>query len=143
MRWILIIIISAIVLAGCNRESYINYGTYIYLVFKNDSSHNITVTKTSTSTDSWVRVLPETIAIESAESHVQSVLSDTLCDVYGKAIFDGKLVVDYNSLSRSKHHITYIGNYTLTKDGTYVFYYTYTFTDADYQFALEHGTPIE
>jgi hypothetical protein len=90
-----------------------------------------------------VRVLPETIAIESAESHVQSVLSDTLCDVYGKAIFDGKLVVDYNSLSRSKHHITYIGNYTLTKDVTYVFYYTYTFTDADYQFALEHGTPIE
>ena len=143
MRWILIIIISAIILAGCNRNTIVDYAIEIYLVFKNDSSHNIIMTKTNTSTDSWIRVLPETISLAPTESYSQKVLSDTLCDVYGKAIFDGKLVVDYNSLSRSKHHITYSGNYTPTKDGPYLRYYTYTFTDADYQFALEHDTPVE
>lgn len=142
MKRLLILFFSIFSLCSCNKGVIIDYYTTCHLVFQNDCSHHIILERTDFSTDSWIRELPKTIALPPKNTYTLQVLSPQLCRVFGKAIFDSKLIVEYDD-SKHDSNITKMYNYEFSSKDTYMLYYTYTFTDADYQFALGNGTVLE
>lgn len=136
----LAIMIASVLLVGC--EVY-PVEPRIDIVYENNSTHNIIVMRTDFASDFWIEELPVSFTLEPNERHViENVLSPALCNCFGKVIFDNTTIMDYRSIEQKDKNITLMENYrsSPTKDGEQ---YTYTFTDADYQFALENGTPLE
>ena len=143
MKRLLILLSWVAIISGCDRYVIYDYDISLSIVFQNNSSYDITITRTDFSTDSWIRVLPETIVLPPKENYKLKVLSDALCRVFGKATFGDDLVVNYSDYPDSSYNITKAKNYIHSNQGKSYHFYTYTFTDADYQFALENGTKLE
>lgn len=63
--------------------------------------------------------------------------------LFSKVKFDGQIEMVFNDDIDSPYNIMSSLNYAVDRPKKYNVYYTYTFTDADYQFALENGTKLE
>ena len=140
-----LILFTAIVLASC-QDKIVDYDTSIDLCYQNNSSHHIVLVRTNFDTGYWIRELPESVGVAPNEAYnIPYVLSADVCSAYGKAIYDGYIVVNYATLPSSKQNITTRGYYERTRLDCckYHYRYTYTFTDADYQYALENGQKLE
>lgn len=115
-----------------------------HLVYTNNSTHSIIVMRTDFSTTTGIRELPKSFVLEPNESYtIKGILSPALCSVFSKVIFDNAILVDYSKLSQDECNVMLLENFQQTKPEEFEHVYTYTFTDADYQFALENGTPLE
>ena len=143
MKRLLILVSWVVIISGCDRYACVHHDMNLYLVFQNNSSYDITISRTDLSTYSWIKELPENIEIPAKESYELKVLSDYLCKVFGKVTFGDNLVVDYSDYPDNSYNITKVKNYAHSAKDSYWHFYTYTFTDADYQYALENGQKLE
>ena len=125
---------------ACSPDS-VDHNISTALCFCNESSHKIVLTVDNpiqTSNESLEIVLNPTSEYNSTKFGLREIAKGC------SAIFDDKVQIDYSTVSMdSKHNLMVQFNYEDTSDEQYHICYTYTFTDADYQFALEHGTPVE
>ena len=141
----LMIIAIPVILSTYSRCTDISGGDeeFYNLIYTNNSLHNVTINRTDFSTYNWVRVLPETIELPANSTYeVKNVLSPMLCSAFGNVVFDGEITIFYAKTQNHDYNITMIDNYQYRGVKRRVHYYTYTFTDADYQFALENGTKL-
>ena len=115
------------------------------IVYENNSTNTIEIVRTDFTEDSWTEKFPEGFVLAPNKRYeIKSVLSPVYCRVYGKAKFDNSILVDYTTIPQSEYNITLVQNFAdFTSSDKYIHQYTYTFTDADYQFALENGRKIE
>ncbi|MBQ9138624.1 MAG: hypothetical protein IJX65_08315, partial [Alistipes sp.] len=74
---------------------------------------------------------------------VGDVTSVAACKEMGVVIFDFDITIDYHAMTSALYNITRVGCYQVTDVSDFHREYRYTFTDEDYQYALEHGTKLE
>lgn len=125
---------------ACSPDS-VDHNISTALCFCNESSHKIVLTVDNpiqTSNESLEIVLNPTSEYNSTKFGLREIAKGC------SAIFDDKVQIDYSTVSMdSKHNLMVQFNYEDTSDEQYHICYTYTFTDADYQFALENGTMLK
>ena len=125
---------------ACSPDS-VDHNISTALCFCNESSHKIVLTVDNpiqTSNESLEIVLNPTSEYNSTKFGLREIAKGC------SAIFDDKVQIDYSTVSMdSKHNLMVQFNYEDTSDEQYDICYTYTFTDADYQFALENGTMLK
>ena len=136
------VIVTAVSYVGCQTP---DEGGIINIVYENKSTHSIEVVRTDFTPDRWTEKFPEGFVLApNGRYEIKNVLSPVYCSVYGKAKFDDSILVDYTSLSESEYNITLVQYFKNITDSKKRFYrYTSTFTDADYQYALEIGQKLE
>ena len=140
IRRYLIVAVAAIVGLACSPDSVDN--NFIEeLCFSNGSSHNIVLTidkpKGSNNT-------PLVITLKPSEVYKSAEITLSILNRGCSVKFGNSALIDYKKISAtSEYNILYQLNYTTTYPDDWHIVNTYTFTDADYQFALEHGTPVE
>ena len=117
---------------------------YEYDAYNNQSSHTITLSlydsQNQTTTDIVIKPGKTSQNLLTSRYHRQQV-----CTVkFGEVVLLDYLKLPEN-LRGCKYDILYRGgsNYEHSMIDDQSFLYTYTFTDADYQFALENGTKLE
>ena len=140
IKKLLIATIAVIGITACSPDS-VDHNISTALCFCNESSHRIVLTVDNpirTSNESLEIVLNPTSEYNSTKFGLREIAKGC------SAIFDDKVQIDYSTVSMdSKHNLMVQFNYEDTSDEQYHICYTYTFTDADYQFALENGTMLE
>ena len=118
--------------------------TYEYDAYNNQSSHTITLSLYNNKEQkiSKITLKPG----ETSQNLYREIYSKHVCIVN----FDLTVELDYQKLPEdlrsSKYNILYNsngGNYEFSQIDSHSYLSTYTFTDADYQFALENGTKLE
>ena len=115
---------------------------YEYEAYINQSSHTITLSlyDSQNHTTADIVIKPG----ETSQNLLTSRYRRQVCTVkFGEIV-----LLDYLKLSKElqgcEYDISYRGkHYQNTTIDKYSHVYTYTFTDADYQFALENGTELE
>ncbi len=139
-------------LGGCSRTCEGMGSVTRELVVANNSSHTITIEITDTSNsfdERFFEISPnekETICIERGEGPTPIPIDlsfDAPCQAI--VIFDNKFQLFYHQQDiEIQHNFCYSKHYereVVNKRGTFIA--TFTFTDADYDYAVEHGTQIE
>ena len=134
MKKILMLLALLPMFVACSPDSPPPPDVHTMLRFVNQSSHKIEL---------MFHDVNESIEIKSGAtsekiSHYAHLLDVCIIE------FDDKVKFDYNTINTDCEFDIRSGvNYDSLESGQYDICYTYTFTDADYQFALEHGTPVE
>ena len=140
MKQFLAILALLPMFVACSPDS-VDHNISTALCFCNESSHKIVLTVDNpiqTSNESLEIVLNPTSEYNSTKFGLREIAKGC------SAIFDDKVQIDYSTVSMdSKHNLMVQFNYEDTSDEQYHICYTYTFTDADYQFALEYGTMLK
>ena len=136
-------IFSAIIIAMACQAPDVDDAIYHYDAYINQSSHTITL---SLYNETEQKISKITLKPGEASQHLyRGTYSKKVCSID----FDLTVVLDYQKLPEdlqgSKYNILYnsSGNYVQSIIGSHSFLDTYTFTDADYEFALENGTMIK
>ena len=112
------------------------------IVFINHSNHSIVISIYDVQNNK-----PIDISIQVGETS-QALNTDLYNYKTCTIKFDNKVVLDYQTLpldlQNSQYNIFFSNHYyERTEVDEYFYRYTYTSTDADYQFALENGTVLE
>ena len=134
IKKLLIATIAVIGITACSPDSPPPPDVHTMLRFVNQSSHKIEL---------MFHDVNESIEIKSGAtsekiSHYAHLLDVCIIE------FDDKVKFDYNTINTDcEFDIRFGVNYDSLESGQYDICYTYTFTDADYQFALENGTVVE
>ena len=140
MKQFLSILALLFCITACSPDS-VDHNISTALCFCNESSHRIVLTVDNpiqTNNESLEIVLNPTSEYNSTKFGLREIAKGC------SAIFDDKVQIDYSTVSMdSKHNLMVQFNYEDTSDEQYDICYTYTFTDADYQFALENGTMLK
>ena len=144
------LVVATLGLMACNdydAESGISN-----LVFENQSQCSITIDKSDNAPHIAVHGVVGSIALAAGESvQIENISTIFLCKAFGCVVYGDEVLLDffapnpYSSWDRtySPYDITRVGNYKVTKISSSLSEYRYTFTDADYEFALENGTLLE
>ena len=152
LKDILFAIIAVIALVSCNNESVSNGFVKSNLVFDNQSQYSITIDKSENCFDVKVEELPQSITLLAGESMViEDVPSLSVCKAWGYVVYGGVVALDFCSetpystypAQYSIYDITRAANYKMSSINNSRSEFRYTFTDADYQFALENGTVVK
>ena len=130
-------------LISCGNEYIIDKYIAIDLVYDNQSSHTIVIKLAEDAPHIDKQYLPEIITLTPNEKVEIRVISQYSCKSLTTAIFDGSVVIDYNSAPTDTRKITTLGGYEWIEVKPCSVHYIYTFTDADYQYALENGQKLE
>ena len=161
---LLFAVVTLGVLVSCSKVEGDAYMGFTY-IFKNNSTHTIHVKDLNNETISFEmsgydnangimlqpgeeRVAYSTIAsvlspitdnvIENAKNDYWKYLADTAV-----VIFDDSYLVEHDRRdNEGEHEITDSENYTLERHERPGWNCTYTFTDADYEYAVEHGQRV-
>ena len=150
ISYILGLIVAAITLVSCN-DSKVESVENIDLVLENQSRYDITIRQSNNAPAISIVGVPQSITLNAGEKFfVDNVMSVSVCKAFGWVTYDNSVELDffkdkpYTSTDAvySPYDITRVGNYRQEQVGKTIVY-TYTFTDADYQFALENGTKLE
>ncbi len=138
----LLLLFVVFTMASC-RKPHTDVWPAMYMVFVNNSSHNLEIIREDF--NSYLdNVLPKNIILAPNEDIELDTRTAYVYNHFSTIIFDGYIRIKLSKELSSPHNIMFRENYTeehLLK--THTWYYTYTFTDADYQFALENGTKLE
>lgn len=141
IRRLFIATISALFLTACEKP-IIDYVQINEIVLENNSSHDIVINRDGTYTQAELKE----IIIKASKSEVLAVVEASIEHMFDKKCiitFGNKVTADYNSIPKSKYHFMYFDNCEFVSFKKATTRRKYTFTDADYQYALEHGTLIE
>ena len=130
-------------LISCGKGRYVNPPIENYLVYDNQSSHTIVIKLAEDAPHIDKQYLPEIITLTPNEKVEIRVISQYSCKSLTTAIFDGSVVIDYSSAPTDTRKITTLGGYEKKMVKSWIEQYLYTFTDADYQYALENGQKLE
>ena len=141
MRNFLLVIVILFSATAC----MVTYEEIEEFVFKNQSNHYIVITRGDDIELMDWKIWPETITLEPNKDIAFVVLSPEYCRAVVKATFDGNVVIDYTKVANVQYNIAYSNNYEFQIVDKEKFHrkYTYTFTDADYQYALENEQKLE
>lgn len=134
VRLMAILICCTLFCAGCIKEPV---ATTI-LEFENNSSVSVELV---TIHESMTISEPESakISYEVKGDVPPSIFHVWTYSNVKKVVFDSKVEIDIYNFPPLWEE----SNYTLVGEQAYLRCFCYTFTDADYQYALEHGTLIE
>lgn len=143
MKRLIFILLVAMALSSCSDAKMVDYDTSYELCLENKSSHSITITLAEDASHTTTSDLPGEIVLDAGESFSDNVLTPLLCSDFGKAVFDDEVSIDYQTAPWSAYNISRDSNYSVYKQSEYHYICTYTFTDADYQYALENGAKLK
>ena len=139
----LMVIFSAFVVTSCNNY-IVDYAGDVYIIFVNNSSHNIEIIREDTNAVHLEQELPKNIKLAPGEDISLDTRTAYVYPYFTTIIFDECVKMIFSKEDNSSHNIMKRGNYEEDYSSkTHTTRYVYTFTDDDYQYALENGTPLE
>ena len=139
----LMVLFSAFVVTSCNNY-IVDYAGDVYIIFVNNSSHNIEIIREDTNAVHLEQELPKNIKLAPGEDISLDTRTAYVYPYFTTIIFDECVKMIFSKEDNSSHNIMKRGNYKEDYSSkTHTTRYVYTFIDADYQYALENGTPLE
>ena len=139
----LMVLFSAFVVTSCNNY-IVDYAGDVYIIFVNNSSHNIEIIREDTNAVHLEQELPKNIKLAPGEDISLDTRTAYVYPYFTTIIFDECVKMIFSKEDNSSHNIMKRGNYEEDYSSkTHTTRYVYTFTDDDYQYALENGTPLE
>ena len=139
----LMVLFSAFVVTSCNNY-IVDYAGDVYIIFVNNSSHNIEIIREDTNAVHLEQELPKNIKLAPGEDISLDTRTVYVYPYFTTIIFDECVKMIFSKEDNSSHNIMKRGNYEEDYSSkTHTTRYVYTFTDDDYQYALENGTPLE
>lgn len=139
----LMVLFSAFVVTSCNNY-IVDYAGDVYIIFVNNSSHNIEIIREDTNAVHLEQELPKNIKLAPGEDISLDTRTAYVYPYFTTIIFDECVNMIFSKEDNSSHNIMKRGNYEEDYSSkTHTTRYVYTFTDDDYQYALENGTPLE
>ena len=139
----LMVLFSAFVVTSCNNY-IVDYAGDVYIIFVNNSSHNIEIIREDTNALHLEQELPKNIKLAPGEDISLDTRTAYVYPYFTTIIFDECVKMIFSKEDNSSHNIMKRGNYKEDYSSkTHTTRYVYTMTDADYQYALENGTPLE
>ena len=142
IKQILTIAFCSVVLAGCDTVTNKDTFPEGYIIFENKSSHKIEITREETMPYLEIHI-PKCFEIAPQKSIRLNTMTASIYPLFTKVVFDSTVEMIFSLDIDSQYNITNGLNYATVLEDPCIWYYTYTFTDADYQFALENGTVLE
>ncbi len=143
IRRLIIAVLCVAFLSAC-KEPLITYPYVTEFVFENNSSHDIFISRDGFDNSGYGYEESE-ISIKSFET-IMVTNGMGVTGLFGRKCivnFGNQVIVDYNQLSGSQYSLLDVDNYEFVSYRKGTTRRKYTFTDADYQFALENGTKLE
>lgn len=144
--------IAVAALTACNNDGIGDDFIKGNMVLENQSQYTIAINKSSNAPEVKIDGVPQSITLKAGDSFVvEDFPSLSICKAWGYVVYDGVVALDFFSEKPystfpgvySLYDITRPANYKMAKISRSRTEYRYTFTDADYQFALENGTMLE
>ena len=130
-------------LVSCGKGRIVDPIIDNYLVYDNQSSHTIVIQRAEDANYHSKQYLPETITLTPNSRVEIYVGSPYVFKSLSTATYDGIVTIDYSSAPIDKRNIATSGGYERIEVKPCSVHYLYTFTDADYQYALENGQKLE
>ena len=138
-----ILAVAMLAVTSCNNY-IVDYAGDVYIIFANNSSHNIEIIREDTNAVHLEQELPKNIKLAPGEDISLDTRTAYVYPYFTTIIFDECVKMIFSKEDNSSHNIMKRGNYEEDYSSkTHTTRYVYTFTDADYQYALENGTPLE